>query len=97
MVHRYSRGIPRLINTICENALIAGYSRQAAEITPVMVQEVAADLCLEPVLISSVVKPSVPETDGWEEGLGVLARMIEEGDDSQERFPAISKRSNRTL
>lgn len=86
MVHRYSRGISRLINTICENALIAGYSRQAAEITPVMVQEVAADLCLEPALISSVVKPSVPETDGWEEGLGVLARMIKEGDDSSRTF-----------
>src|SRR5205823_11636784 len=27
-IFRYSRGIPRLINTICENALISGYARQ---------------------------------------------------------------------
>src|SRR5271163_1223098 len=27
-VYRYSRGFPRLINTICENALIAAYARQ---------------------------------------------------------------------
>ena len=71
MVHRYSRGIPRLINTICENALITGYSRQVAQITPAMVQQVAADLCLEPALISSAVNTSVPETDGREELLGV--------------------------
>src|ERR1700757_183462 len=28
-VYRYSKGIPRLINTICENALIAAYARQS--------------------------------------------------------------------
>ncbi len=29
----HSRGIPRLINTICENALLAGYAKHAATIT----------------------------------------------------------------
>ena len=48
MVHTYSRGIPRLINIVCENALVAGYSRQAKQITPAIIQEVAADLSLEP-------------------------------------------------
>jgi general secretion pathway protein A len=51
-VHRYSRGIPRLINTICENCLIGGYSRQTKQITPNMVEEVAADLCLECAAVS---------------------------------------------
>jgi general secretion pathway protein A len=27
-VYRHSRGFPRLINTICENALITAYARQ---------------------------------------------------------------------
>ena len=45
-VHRHSRGIPRLINTICENALINAYARQFSRITPEMVDEVAADLRL---------------------------------------------------
>src|SRR5262249_22352822 len=27
-IHRHSRGFPRLVNTICENALIAAYARQ---------------------------------------------------------------------
>jgi len=51
-VHRYSRGIPRLINTICENCLISGYSRQSKQITPNIVEEVVCDLCLEFAAVS---------------------------------------------
>ncbi len=46
MVCRYSRGIPRLINTICDNALLSGYARRAPTITPDIVGEVARDLRL---------------------------------------------------
>jgi general secretion pathway protein A len=42
-IHRYSRGIARLINTLCENALIQGYARQTRAITPEMIEEIAAD------------------------------------------------------
>lgn len=42
-----SRGIPRLINTLCENALIEGYARQVCTITPEMVVQIAADSRLE--------------------------------------------------
>ena len=96
VVHRYSRGIPRLINTICENALITGYSRRVAQISPVMVQDVAANLCLEPAAISSAVKPPVPETDGGEEVLGVLARMIEERDEPSGTFSRDFKKDTGT-
>ena len=33
-IYRHSRGIPRLINTVCENALITGYARQLETISP---------------------------------------------------------------
>src|SRR5579872_4768383 len=33
-LHRQSRGFPRLINTLCENALIHGYARQLRSISP---------------------------------------------------------------
>lgn len=46
-VHRYSGGIPRLINAICENALIAGYAHQAPEVTPDILEEIAGDFGLE--------------------------------------------------
>jgi general secretion pathway protein A len=46
VIHRYSRGIPRLINTVCENALITAYARQQQLITPEVIHEVAADFRL---------------------------------------------------
>lgn len=42
-IAHYSRGTPRLINTICENALIEGFARQARVITAEMVSQIAAD------------------------------------------------------
>ncbi len=45
-VHRHTRGIPRLINTVCENALIAGYSRQAKSVTPEVIDTIATDFRL---------------------------------------------------
>src|ERR1700685_1900822 len=33
-VFQHSQGLPRLINTICENALIAGYARQMRSVSP---------------------------------------------------------------
>jgi hypothetical protein len=45
-IHRHSRGTPRLINTICENALIAAYARQAAGVTPDIIETIAADFRL---------------------------------------------------
>jgi general secretion pathway protein A len=45
-VHRHSRGTPRLINTICENALIAAYARQASGVTPDIIDAIATDFRL---------------------------------------------------
>jgi len=48
-VFLHSRGIPRLINTICENALLAGYAKHAATITSEIIEGVARDLRLSVV------------------------------------------------
>jgi general secretion pathway protein A len=45
-VHRISGGIPRVINTICENALIHGYARQLPQLSPEVVEQVAYDFRL---------------------------------------------------
>jgi general secretion pathway protein A len=45
-VFRHSNGFPRLINTICENALLSGYARRAAVIPDEVVDEIAHDLRL---------------------------------------------------
>lgn len=46
IIYRYSSGIPRLINTICENALITAFAARSPEVTPEMVEEVAREFRL---------------------------------------------------
>ncbi len=45
-VHNYSHGIPRLINTICDNALLEGFLRKKQKIDANIVKEVVSDLGL---------------------------------------------------
>jgi len=53
-VHRHSRGFPRLINTICENALITAYARQIPSVTPDIIADVAKEFRLEVVTTPDV-------------------------------------------
>jgi general secretion pathway protein A len=43
-VHRLSGGIPRLINLICDRALVAGFAERSNRISPAMVDEAAQSL-----------------------------------------------------
>ena len=45
-VYQYSQGLPRLINTICENALIAAYAKQMRSVSPDIVDDIATDFRL---------------------------------------------------
>ena len=45
-VHDFSSGIPRLINVICDNAMLAGYVADRPVIEKEFIEEVAADLKL---------------------------------------------------
>lgn len=47
-IHRYSGGRPRLINTICDNALFEGFVTGAPDVDEFLVERVARDLALEP-------------------------------------------------
>jgi type II secretory pathway predicted ATPase ExeA len=44
LVYRYSRGIPRVINLICENALINAYAEQVKPIPAFIIESVGSDL-----------------------------------------------------
>ena len=52
-VYRWSKGLPRLINSICENALISAYARKEPVIAPDVIAGVAKDLRLD-------VEPALP-------------------------------------
>jgi general secretion pathway protein A len=49
-IYRYSGGLPRLINTICENALIAAYAKRLPGATPEIIEYVAKEFRLDVAL-----------------------------------------------
>ena len=50
LVHRITRGVPRLINLVCDRALLAGFSQKANRITPDMVRHAAEGLDIRPAM-----------------------------------------------
>jgi general secretion pathway protein A len=46
-VYRHSRGFPRVINLICENALSAAYSKNVRSVAPDMVDDIAGEFRLQ--------------------------------------------------
>lgn len=73
-MYEYSRGIPRLINAIGENALIAAYAKQSKVVTPEMIDEVAADLRLK-VITAAQQAATVGDLAGHDGA--VLKKLIE--------------------
>ena len=82
-VHRYSRGIPRVINLLCEHALIVGYVEQLQQIPAKVIEGVAAELELEaqPFLLSPAAmngipsgRPTVAETAAFAGGSELTGR-----------------------
>ena len=62
-VYRYSKGIPRLINTVCENALIISYAGKAESVRPEVIDEVAKDLRLNVLSHPPTVTPTMGQRD----------------------------------
>lgn len=60
-VYRATSGFPRLINTVCENALIAAYSQQLRSVTPEVVEDIATEFRLGVVRSSSSGNPKLVE------------------------------------
>jgi general secretion pathway protein A len=46
-IHRYSRGTPRLINTLCDNSLFEGFVARAKDVDEKLIDRIARDLALE--------------------------------------------------
>lgn len=63
VVHNYSKGIPRLINLICEHAMISAYVEQIKPIPPRIVESACRELDLDsqPFVLSSMAMAGMPE------------------------------------
>ncbi len=64
-IHRASRGIPRIINLICEHALIVGYADQLEQIPASVIAGISRDLDLDtqPFVVSSAQAFSTDEPE----------------------------------
>ncbi len=74
-VYHYSRGIPRLINTVCENALIATYAEKGQAVRPEVIDEVAKDLRLN--VLSRPVKVATAMTSVQRDIAKSLLKLVE--------------------
>jgi general secretion pathway protein A len=86
----YSKGIPRLVNTLCESALITGYACQIGEITPEIIDQVAKDSCLE-----QTTHPGAPQESNRDVLLRQLFEMINLQD--AEKADGAGKKQSQTL
>ena len=65
----YSNGIPRLVNIICDNALLSAYARSQKTVSGEMIKDVARDLRLElPQTSQAKTAPSAPASTIESEG-----------------------------
>jgi general secretion pathway protein A len=78
-VHRFARGIPRVINVLCDNALIAAFARESQRVSAQMVEIAASDLGLsaspgDPHFVRERSAPEPRARAGW------LRRLWRRGD-----------------
>jgi general secretion pathway protein A len=88
-IYRQARGIPRLINTVCENALINAYARQLKSITPEIIEEVAVDLRLNIAPLVPAEQRTLDNVDVW----GAVKTLLQ----VHERLQAIRSTENQPL
>lgn len=80
LIAKYSNGIPRLINSICDNALLLAFAEEARQVTGQHVRSVAMDLELV---------PSVPGATPLPRSMETLARPMDHlGDVAPQSIPA---------
>ena len=80
-IAKYSNGIPRLINTICENALIAGFARQVQSISPEIIEQVAVDFHLN--TSSGTLRPRTTEKPVTIDELLRMMRLLQTSKESE--------------
>ncbi|PLX90764.1 MAG: AAA family ATPase [Desulfuromonas sp.] len=77
-VHKYSGGVPRLINTICDNALLETFLRRDEQVSMSIVQNVAEDLGLAQYVAKSSEDQTVVEKSEEEIELDEIELLLDE-------------------
>ena len=82
-IYRYSQGTPRLINTLCDNAMMSAFALRKEQVTPELIEEAASDLGLERV-----------NGNGHSTISGAPWRVDEEGNGERGSFPSVIETHN---
>lgn len=87
LVYHYSKGIPRLINLICEHSMISAYVEQIKPIPPRIVESVSLELDLDqqPFVISPMAMSGMPENSM----LPAMSSSINPGAEAADSFKDI--------
>ncbi len=76
-VFEYSRGIPRIINTLCENSMVNAFANQLRPVTAEIITEVAGDFRLQtPALPEEIPLPLAAREENGESLLRSLFRLL---------------------
>jgi type II secretory pathway predicted ATPase ExeA len=90
LIFQYSKGLPRLINSICDSALVTAFARQIRSITPEIIEQVAIDsrLNVEP-------EPALPGKAGEDNALKDLFTLIHllEKEEHRDQIAQLVKKS----
>jgi len=86
-VHLFSRGIPRVVNLICEHCLVSAFVDQQKLITTDVVEGVARDFDLDENTASQVASPATAEGFDLLEALKTLATLAERLRQSESELP----------
>lgn len=62
-VYQFTRGVPRLVNQICDSSLLSGYIAEANVISPEIVQQVIDDSPMKQISEEPISQPKIIETD----------------------------------
>jgi type II secretory pathway predicted ATPase ExeA len=88
---RYSSGVPRVINLLCEHCLVSAFVDQKKTVAPDIVDSVAKDFDLSDgtaaAAITPVVPPASPEKFDLVEALRTLATLADRVRESEQDLP----------
>jgi len=91
-IHRYSSGIPRVVNLICEHCLVSAFVDQQRVVGPTIVDAVARDFDLgdSPVTLPP---PPAPNGDKFDltEALKTLSNLAERLKEPERELPKEGK------
>ncbi|MDP3858222.1 MAG: AAA family ATPase [Stagnimonas sp.] len=80
LVHKYSGGVPRLVNIICDRALLGAYSRSLRQVSPEIVQVAAGEVlglgALQQPALRAALKLPRPTLRSLEIGLAVVGLAV---------------------